>query len=119
MTLSFSRNLSFFVALFATVLALGGALAFLYRNEPHTFWAVIVALAGLIGAQIVFWIYTQPANAATNNWTSQPANWEVLRSQWEYSHAVGPGFSYSRSYPSGLGRLVRLVLIRLKICLSA
>lgn len=136
MTHSLSRDLAFFVALLATGLALGGALAHLYelpnkiglpgdqyfivqkiyagwallglvlavqfvsmivlavlyRSEARVLWPVIVALAGLVGAQAVFWIYTYPANAATNNWTNQPDNWEVLRSQWEYSHAVGAVF---------------------------
>jgi hypothetical protein len=68
------------------------ALAILYRSEPRTFWAVIIALLGLIGAQAIFWIYTYPANVATNNWTDQPDNWEVLRRHWEYSHAVGAIF---------------------------
>jgi Domain of unknown function (DUF1772) len=136
MTHSYLRDIAFSIALLATGLALGGALAhlfelpnkiglpgneyfivqkiylgwwqlayvlviqliaiialaFLYRNQPPTFWAVIVALLGLIGAQVVFWLYTQPANAATGNWMTQPDNWEVLRHQWEYSHAVGALF---------------------------
>lgn len=33
-------------------------------------------------------VITQPANAATESWTVQPENWESLRTQWEYSHAV-------------------------------
>ena len=27
-------------------------------------------------------------NQATQNWTMLPDNWQVLRSQWEYAHAV-------------------------------
>jgi hypothetical protein len=133
---SFARDAAFFVALLATALALGGALAhafalpnkigmgrdayfvaqtiysgwdslayvlavelvgmlaviFHYRAEPRVFLPACVALGGLIGAQIVFWVWTFPANQATENWTSQPANWELLRSQWEYSHLAGAGF---------------------------
>ena len=45
--------------------------------------------AGLILATlVVFFIWTFPANQATQNWTVQPANWSELRAQWEYSHAV-------------------------------
>lgn len=40
-------------------------------------------------AQAVFWTFTYPANVATRNWTVVPANWQALRVQWEYSHAVG------------------------------
>ncbi|UWU26425.1 hypothetical protein N2600_13510 [Rhizobium sp. WSM1274] len=48
-----------------------------------------VAAAALIALNLViFMIFTQPANAATENWTVQPENWESLRTQWEYSHAV-------------------------------
>lgn len=53
---------------------------------------LLLALAGLIGAQVVFWLYTYPANAATSNWTVLPETWQVLRVRWEYSHAVGAIF---------------------------
>jgi hypothetical protein len=46
----------------------------------------------LLSAQAVFWLYTYPANAATDNWTAIPDNWETLRKQWEYSHALGAAF---------------------------
>ncbi|TJW42154.1 MAG: hypothetical protein E5W83_22825, partial [Mesorhizobium sp.] len=42
-----------------------------------------------IGAtQLAFWTRTFPANQATRNWTVLPEYWEMLRRQWEYSHAV-------------------------------
>lgn len=126
----------FFVALMATALALGGALAHLFelpnkiglpseeyfivqkayrgwnrlaflllvelasivtlavssRREPRVMWPVVAAAVFLICAQAVFWVYTFPANAATGNWTVIPADWEDLRRQWEYSHAVGALF---------------------------
>ncbi|NEK20427.1 hypothetical protein [Rhizobium leguminosarum] len=48
-----------------------------------------VAAAALIALNlIIFMVFTQPANAATENWTVQPENWESLRAQWEYSHAI-------------------------------
>ena len=62
------------------------------RHESRVFWPTIAALMGLIAAQIVFWTYTYPANVATNNWTTIPQNWEMLRRQWEYSHATGAAF---------------------------
>ena len=37
---------------------------------------------------VVFFIWTYPANEATNNWTMIPDNWEQLRRDWEYSHAA-------------------------------
>jgi hypothetical protein len=130
------RDVAFFVALIATALALGGALAhalelpnkiglpradyfvvqriydgwnqlaylllvqvagilavvLIHRREPRVLWPAVTALAALIAAQAVFWIWTFPANVATEQWTTQPENWETLRRQWEYSHLAGAAF---------------------------
>jgi hypothetical protein len=130
------RNVAFFVAIVATALALGAALAHVYelpnkmdlsredyftvqqiyegwnrlayvlgvqvigilwvlashRRQPAIRWPVVVALCGFLAAQFVFWIWTFPANVATENWTQQPGNWEALRVQWEYSHLTGAVF---------------------------
>lgn len=57
-----------------------------------------IAAAALIALNlIIFALFTQPANAATQNWTVQPENWEALRSQWEYSHAVNAAVNSSPS----------------------
>src|SRR5262245_25115047 len=118
----------FFIAIFATVLAAGGALAHLFEMprkmmlsreayftvqqiyagwdlfglvllfqfftlallawrsfpEYYVFRPVLAALLLMLAAQAVFWLFTFPANAATQNWTQMPANWEMLRRQWEY-----------------------------------
>ena len=47
---------------------------------------------GLALAQAVFWVWTFPANVATENRTFVPANWEALRARLEYSHSAGAGF---------------------------
>ncbi len=67
------------------------ALCVVYRRRAHVLWPAIAALTALVGSQILFWTYTFPANAATGNWTHIPANWEILRQEWEYSHAAGAG----------------------------
>lgn len=129
-------NVSFFIALLATALALGGALAhalelpnkiglsqqdyftvqqiyagwnrlgFLlavqfigmlavivtYRNVRQILLPALLALGFLIAAQLIFWTFTFPTNTATANWTQQPADWELLRAQWEYSHLAGAAF---------------------------
>jgi hypothetical protein len=36
----------------------------------------------------IFFVWTFPTNQATSNWTVVPKNWNELRIQWEYSHAV-------------------------------
>jgi hypothetical protein len=68
------------------------AVAVMSRDEPRVFWFVVAAIVCLACAQALFWIFTYPANVATQNWTHAPANWEALRDRWEYSHAGGAGF---------------------------
>jgi hypothetical protein len=62
------------------------------RQRPSVFRSALLACVALIAAQLVFWTTTYPANVATNDWTTIPENWETLRRQWEYSHAVGAAF---------------------------
>jgi len=124
---------AFFIALLATALALGGALAHalelpnklwmpresyfivqeiyrgwwqmafvllvevvamltllvMSRRRMAVFRPLLAALIAVVAAQIVFWIWTYPANVATSNWTVAPANWEALRWNWELSHLAG------------------------------
>jgi hypothetical protein len=60
----------------------------LVRKEKKAFALTLIALLCIAGTQIIFWIFTYPANKQTNNWTMLPANWVELRNQWEYSHAT-------------------------------
>jgi hypothetical protein len=71
-------------ALFSTL-----ALLFVERVHAERIAPTFFALLCIIGAQVVFWTYTYPVNVQTQNWTMLPDNWEALRAQWEYSHAVG------------------------------
>jgi hypothetical protein len=64
-------------------------LAWRSAGEYYVFRPVLVALVLLALAQAMFWIFTFPANTATHNWTMVPPDWQVLRHQWEYSHAIG------------------------------
>ena len=64
-------------------------LAVMVRKEPRVLLWTLIALACIVGTQIVFWAFTYPANQQTHNWTMLPPNWEELRQRWEYSHAVG------------------------------
>lgn len=64
----------------------------LHRRRRRVLWPALVALGGLVAAQIVFWTWTFPANQATANWTLEPESWEALRRQWEYSHLAGAAF---------------------------
>jgi len=68
------------------------ALAVMSWRDRYVFWSVVFAILCLLSAQAVFWVFTYPANEATNNWTAARSDWEALRAQWEYSHAVGAFF---------------------------
>jgi branched-subunit amino acid ABC-type transport system permease component len=65
-----------------------GVLRVLERREPRLLAATSLAFLCILGTQIVFWVFTQPVNRATRNWTVLPDNWMQLRNQWEYSHAA-------------------------------
>jgi hypothetical protein len=63
------------------------ALAFVLRRREG-FVAALVGFLCIVATQIIFWVFTYPANAATHQWTFLPETWEKLRVQWEYSHAA-------------------------------
>jgi hypothetical protein len=63
------------------------ALTIAARKQRKAFLFALLSLVCVACTQAVFWIYTYPANQATNNWTILPENWLELRRQWEYSHA--------------------------------
>jgi hypothetical protein len=79
---------SFAMVVIALVLSVLLLTIALYRTgRPYVLTGA--ALLCILGTQAIFWWFTFPTNRATRNWTELPANWEVLRMQWEYSHAAG------------------------------
>lgn len=62
--------------------------AIVVRRQRGPFWLSIGAFLLIAATQFIFWLFTYPANAATNNWTVMPDNFEGWRQQWEYSHAI-------------------------------
>jgi hypothetical protein len=80
-----------FVLVGALVANLLLALLLRGRGKPGGFKPsalALVASACMALTLVVFFTWTYPANQATSNWTTIPADWEYLRRQWEYSHAV-------------------------------
>jgi hypothetical protein len=77
----------FGIALFGA-LGLNLALAVLTRHERTPFVLACLAFLCIAVTLAIFFAWTFPTNQATENWTVQPENWEALRKQWEYSHAV-------------------------------
>lgn len=65
--------------------ALASTLALAVLTRPN--WTLACATACIVLALVVFFSFTFPANQATANWTVAPANWSMLRRQWEFAHA--------------------------------
>jgi hypothetical protein len=63
-------------------------LAYAVRHEWRVFVPTIIALLCILGTQVLFWTFNFPANRATDNWTTLPADWETLRQRWEFAHAA-------------------------------
>jgi hypothetical protein len=64
------------------------ALTLLLRGSGAPFVCALVAFCCIALSLVVFFVWTYPANQATDNWTTIAANWEQLRRHWEYSHAA-------------------------------
>ena len=79
-------------ALFGIVLfgalAANLAVTVLSRHQGAAFWPALAAFLLVAATLAIFFLWTYPANQATENWTLAPANWEALRTQWEYAHAA-------------------------------
>jgi hypothetical protein len=63
-------------------------LTIVQRGRGAQFWLSLVAFVSITATMVIFFVWTQPANRATTNWTVVPDNWLSLRAQWEYSHAA-------------------------------
>ena len=79
---------AFFGIPIITALLLALLHAFTMRNDRAAFSMSVTAVLCLAFTQVIFWTFTYPINAATDNWTVAPEDFEAARQQWEYSHAV-------------------------------
>ena len=77
----------FGIALFGA-LAANLALAIMVRRQRAPFRLALSAFLLVAATLVIFFIWTYPANQATSNWTVVPANWQQLRTTWEYAHAT-------------------------------
>jgi hypothetical protein len=83
----------FAVVLVVQVIALLMA-AIMARRERRVVVPTVLAILLVLAAQVLFWVYTYPANKATVNWTVQPDDWLRLRQMWEYSHLASAGLQF-------------------------
>src|SRR5262245_57803247 len=68
---------------------------FMVRSDRTAFFLSLAAFLCLAATQGIFWMFTYPMNVASNNWTVTPADFEVARRQWEYSHAVNAVLTFA------------------------
>jgi amino acid transporter len=64
------------------------------KHQTNIFIFNILACIFITIGLVIFFLFTFPANQQTYNWTMLPDNWEKLRRQWEYSHAVNAGIYF-------------------------
>ena len=82
-------------------LVLSGALianlthAVVLRRQGKAFSSAAAAFLCVAASLVIFFVWTYPANVATENWSKVPSNWIDLRRQWEYSHAVNAVLSFA------------------------
>lgn len=74
--------------LWVAALAANGLLAVIARTQRGPFCFALMAAFCFAIMFAIFVAWTLPANQATANWTMAPQEWEILRRQWEYSHAA-------------------------------
>jgi hypothetical protein len=77
------------IAVFGSLISTLVLTVFVRDDLKSTFVLTLTALLCIIGAQVIFWVFTYPVNQETENWTVLPKTWMQLRSRWEYSHAAG------------------------------
>jgi hypothetical protein len=71
----------------ASLLATGAHAYFVRANIDSQRWS-LVAFAGIMCTQLLFWTLIYPLNELTRNWSVLPADFESARQQWEYAHAA-------------------------------
>jgi hypothetical protein len=76
-------RIALIVALFVNVI-----LSVVLRGDRTAFMFALGAVAAVLDSLAIFFTWTFPANEATANWTRPVDDWELLRRNWEYSHAV-------------------------------
>jgi hypothetical protein len=64
---------------------------FAVRHQSTAMLLSLLAVLCFLLNLAIFFMFTQPMNVASSNWTQLPANFETARRQWEYSHAANAG----------------------------
>lgn len=70
------------------------------RDQRSSWWALSSALLICL-TLVIFFIWVSPGNQATGNWTSIPTDWQTLRRNWEYGHAVNAVIAFTALLATG------------------
>lgn len=85
---SIYRGWALFGSVILAAIAANLSAAVLCWRRGKPFWASLAAGLILTATLLVFFEWTYPANQATKNWSAVSSDWELLRRQWELSHAA-------------------------------
>jgi hypothetical protein len=85
---SIYRGWALFGVVLFGALAANLAVAVTVRRQRAPLWLALAAFLLVAATLVIFFTWTYPANQATSNWTVVPANWQELRTRWEYAHAT-------------------------------
>jgi uncharacterized membrane protein len=69
---------------------MGFSIAFYPDKDAWNFYAIIISLLLLIGSLVITTAIEVPINNKVVTWTTEniPANWQQLRSRWQYYNVV-------------------------------
>jgi hypothetical protein len=109
---SIYRGWALFGFVLFPALAANVVLATMLRGEGRAFWLAVLAVLCIAANLTIFFAWTYPANVATVNWTTIPANWSELRRQWEYSHAVNAMLMFAAFCSAVLSTLIAKTAVR-------
>jgi hypothetical protein len=82
------RGWALFGGVIIAAIVVNLAVAFMLWRRGRRFLLSLAAAVILALTLVVFFVWTYPANQATDNWAAVAADWEKLRAQWELSHAA-------------------------------
>jgi hypothetical protein len=80
--------------------------SYLVRGNGAALLLSLISFLCLAATQVIFWVYTLPMNAVTQGWTVMPDQFETVRRQWEYSHAVSAVLAFAALITITLSALV-------------
>jgi hypothetical protein len=89
------RGWALFGIVLIGALAVDLVLAVLLRRYGAPAWPALAAFALMAATLAIFFAWTYPANQATANWTTVPADWATLRQHWEIAHAANAVLTFA------------------------